>query len=212
MIKKEMYPKTVRMKIDGDFVQITEKLDGSNLVIFKKNDELYFGQRKNIFALSELENAKTICYKGLYQWIKDYGITLKDNLNEGSAIAGEWLGMSVTKYTIDVFDKRFYLFAKANVDDDFNLYNLIYDHDLFIYPFIDTTIPPFIGVVPIVANIKVLPNKIMLDKMYEKYIEHEQRDVEGFVINYNNNITKYVRRKGGKLVEYSDTAHKGDPE
>lgn len=209
MIKgNEIYPKTKRIKVDGDTIQLTEKLDGSNLVIFKKNDELYFAQRKTIFALSEIEEAKDICYKGLYQWVKDYGQELKDNLNEGSAICGEWLGMSATKYTIDVFDKRFYLFAKANVDDNFNLYNLIYNHDLFIYPFINQTIPPYIGMVPIVANIKVLPNKAMLDKIYQRYIDKEQRDVEGFVINYNNSICKYVRRKNGKLVEYSDTDHK----
>ena len=210
MIKKEMYPKTKRMKIDGDLVQITEKLDGSNLVIFKKNDELYFGQRKNIFSLAELEEVKTICYKGLYQWAKDYGNILKDKLNEGSAICCEWLGMGTLKYTIDEFDKRVYMFAKANIDDDFNLYNLIYDHDLFIYPFIDTIIPPFIGIVPVVANIKVLPNKKYLDSLYDKYREQVgNRNVEGFVMNYNNNICKYVRMKSGKLVEYSDKDRKG---
>ena len=210
MIKKEMYPKTKRMKIDGDLVQITEKLDGSNLVIFKKNDELYFGQRKNIFSLAELEEVKTICYKGLYQWAKDYGNILKDKLNEGSAICCEWLGMGTLKYTIDEFDKRAYMFAKANIDDDFNLYNLIYDHELFIYPFTDTIIPPFIGVVPVVANIKVLPNKKYLDSLYDKYREQVgNRNVEGFVMNYNNNICKYVRMKSGRLVEYSDKDHKG---
>lgn len=210
MIKKEMYPKTKRMKIDGDLVQITEKLDGSNLVIFKKNDELYFGQRKNIFSLAELEEVKTICYKGLYQWAKDYGNILKDKLNEGSAICCEWLGMGTLKYTIDEFDKRLYMFAKANIDNDFNLYNLIYDHDLFIYPFMDAIIPPFIGIVPVVANIKVLPNKKYLDSLYDKYREQVgNRNVEGFVMNYNNNICKYVRMKSGKLVEYSDKDHKG---
>ena len=35
-------------------------------------------------------------------------------------------------------------FAKANVDDDFNLYNLNYNHDDFIYPFESQEIPKFI--------------------------------------------------------------------
>lgn len=205
-----MYPKTVRMKVDGDTIQLTEKLDGSNLVIFKKNDELYFAQRKNIFSLAELEDAKTICYRGLYQWIKDYGQTLKDNMWEGSAVCGEWLGMGTLKYTVDEFDKRFYMFAKANVDDDFRLYNLIYDHSLFIYPFIDTIIPVFIGIVPVVTEMKVLPNKEHLDSIYDKYkTQVGGRNVEGFVINYHNMICKYVRMKSGKLVEYSDQDHKG---
>lgn len=46
MIKgKEIYPKTKRVSCIGDKVYITEKLDGSNLVFFKKNEELYIAQR-----------------------------------------------------------------------------------------------------------------------------------------------------------------------
>lgn len=36
MIKKEIYPKTKRVSNLGDKIFITEKLDGSNLVFFKK--------------------------------------------------------------------------------------------------------------------------------------------------------------------------------
>ena len=49
MIKKEIYPKTKRVSCKGNKVYITEKLDGSNLVFFKKNNELYIAQRKSIF-------------------------------------------------------------------------------------------------------------------------------------------------------------------
>lgn len=206
----EIYPKTKRMKVEGEKVQLTEKLDGSNLVIFKKNGELHFAQRKNIYALSELDDAKDLCYNGLYNWAKDWGKILEDNIHEGSAICGEWLGAGSIKYKIDDFDKRFYIFAKANINDDYSLSNLIYDHDLFIYPFIDEKIPPFIGIVPVVADINVLPNKKHLDSLYEKYKQSVGgRDVEGFVINYNNIICKYVRMKHGRLVEYSDNDHKG---
>lgn len=209
MIKKEIYPKTPRMKVDGEKVYLTEKLDGSNLVFLKKNDELYFCQRNNIIALRELDEAKDKVYKGLYQWLKDYGQILKDNIHEGSAICGEWLGMGTLKYTIDEFDKRWYMFAKANVDDDFNLYNMKYDHELFIYPFVGQTIPIFIGIVPEVAELTVLPNKKHLDSLYERYTAQVGRNVEGFVINYQNIICKYVRMKSGKIVEYSDMDHKG---
>lgn len=41
MIRKEIYPKTKRVSCVGDKVYITEKLDGSNLVFFKKNEELH---------------------------------------------------------------------------------------------------------------------------------------------------------------------------
>ena len=203
MIKKEIYPKTKRVSCVGDKLQITEKLDGSNLVFFKKNNEIYIAQRGNIFNINELEENKDKLYKGLYQWIMDNKYFLND-LHDGSAICGEWLGMGCLKYTIDEFDKRWYMFAKANIDEDFNLYNLIYDHKLFIYPFENQEIPKCIGIVPEVAEINVLPNKEYLDKIYNKYCQKVGRNVEGFVLNYKNIITKYVRMKNGKLQEHFD--------
>lgn len=204
----EIYPKTPRIPIGGDKIYLTEKLDGSNLVFFKKEGQLYIAQRKNIFTLSELEEVKDIVYKGLYQWLKDYGSILQENLHEGSAICGEWLGMGTLKYTVDEFDKRWYMFAKGNIGEDYKLTNMKYNHSLFVYPFIDQNIPAFIGIVPEVAELNVLPNKDYLDKIYDKYLDKVKRPVEGFVINYNDNISKYVRMKSGKLVDYSDNDHK----
>lgn len=203
MIKKEIYPKTKRLSCEGDKIYITEKLDGSNLCIFKKNNELYIAQRKNIFKISELEVVKDVLYKGLYQWLIDNASSFND-LNNNSVICGEWLGMGCLKYSVDEFDKRFYMFAKANVDDDFNLYNLIYNHELFIYPFQSQIIPKCIGIVPEVISLVNLPNKEQLDNIYQKYCDKKQRNVEGFVINYKDNITKYVRMKNGKLKEHFD--------
>ncbi len=204
MIKKEIYPKTKRVSCLGDKVYITEKLDGSNLVIFKKNDKLYFAQRKNIICIDELEESKDILYKGLYQWLNDNKEILENELHNDSAICGEWLGMGCLKYSVDEFDKRFYMFAKANIDEEYNLYNLNYEHDLFIYPFINQKIPSFIGMVPEVAELNVIPTKEHLDSIYEKYAANKNRNVEGFIVNYKNIITKYVRMKNGKLQEHFD--------
>lgn len=204
MIKKEIYPKTKRVSCMGDKVYITEKLDGSNMVIFKKNDLLYIAQRKNIICEDEFESAKDIMYKGLYEWLLENKDYLKEHLLNNACICGEWLGMGCLKYTIDEFDKRIYMFAKANIDDDYNLYNLIYDHELFIYPFDNQQIPNFIGVVPEVMALNVLPNKEHLDSIYETYCRKVSRNVEGFVVNYKNIITKYVRMKNGKLQEHFD--------
>ena len=203
MIKKEIYPKTKRVSCRGDKVYITEKLDGSNLVFFKKNEQIYVAQRSNIFKINELDENKDKLYKGLYQWLIDNKDFLND-LHEGSAICGEWLGMGCLKYSVDEFDKRWYMFAKANIDDDFNLYNLIYNHDLFIYPFQSQELPKCIGIVPEVAELNVLPTKEHLDSLYKKYCNKVNRNVEGFVVNYKNIITKYVRMKNGKLREHFD--------
>lgn len=209
MIKKEIYPKTPRVSIDGDSIEITEKLDGSNLVIFKLNDEIYFAQRNTILKYSELKENKQILYKGLLDWAYGHIQVLQEQLYEGSCLCGEWLGMGRLKYTIDEFDKRFYMFAKARIDENYNLNNLNYEHTQFIYPFNNKIIPEFIGIVPVVGSIPYLPDKKSLDGMYERYCKKVNRPVEGFVINFRNIITKYVRMKNGKIVEYSDTDHKG---
>ena len=205
MIKKEIYPKTQRVICEGAKIQITEKLDGSNLVIFKTEDEiLHIAQRNNIFDFNELKDNKDKLYKGLYQWLIDHKLELQQELYKGSALCGEWLGMGKLKYDVGEFDKRFYMFAKARITDEFDLTNIIYDHDLFIYPFNSQRIPSFIGVVPVVTEINNIPNKKQLDSLYEKYTEKVNRNVEGFVVNYDNRITKYVRMKNGKLQEHFD--------
>lgn len=210
MIKKEIYPKTQRVICEGAKIQITEKLDGSNLVIFKLNEIIYIAQRNNILSIDEIEENKGMLYKGLYQWLCDNRIALEEELHNNSAICGEWLGMGKLKYSIDEFDKRFYMFAKANIDEEFALSNLTYNHELFIYPFISQNIPNIIGIVPVVKEIQNIPNKKQLDKIYEQYCQKVNRSVEGFVVNYNNRITKYVRMKNGKIQEHFDRSKMSD--
>mgnify|MGYP006379618687 CR=1 FL=1 len=43
-----------------------------------------------------------------------------------------------------------------------------------------------------------------LDSIYQKYVNKVNRNVEGFVVNYQNIISKYVRMKSGKLREHFD--------
>lgn len=202
MIEKGIYPKTKRIECKGTKIQITEKLDGSNLVIFKLNSKLYIAQRNYIFSIDEVTKKNDKLYNGLYKWLMDNKDVLTNELNENSAICGEWLGMGQIKYSIGEFDKRFYMFAKANIYDDFELKNIIYNHELFIYPFISQTIPNFIGIVPVVVEISNIPNKEQLDKIYTSYIARVKRNVEGFIINNDNVISKYVRMKNGKLREH----------
>jgi len=203
MIKKSIYPKTIRLSCSGENVEITEKLDGSNMCIFKKDDMLYIALRKNILTFDELSENKDVLYKGLLGWAEENKRDLS-TIRNNSVICGEWIGMGKLKYPVDEINKKFYMYAKANIDDEFNLHNIYYNHDLFKYPFNDELIPSCIGIVPTVEISKTYPTKEYLDGLYERYTKEKGRNVEGFVINHNNNIRKYVRMKNGKLSEHFD--------
>ena len=140
-------------------------------------------------------------YKGLYAWLKENAENIK--LNNNSCIFGEWLGMGQIKYG-EIFNEKLLMFAKANVDDEFNVTNLMYDHALFKYSFINEERPNFIGVVPMVSILNKMPTKEELDKIYENYLNLVNRKVEGLIINFNNNILKYVRFKNGKEEEHHE--------
>jgi len=205
MIKKEMYPKTKRMPCIGSTIQLTEKLDGSNLAMYKHDGELFICQRTTVFSLSEIQDMGNSMYPGLKGFLDKYGIYLATNLHEGSVICGEWLGMGKLKYD---FENRYFMFAKARYNAELDKFeNFNYEHDDFKWVFDNHEtdgFPSFISMVPVVADISYLPNKIKLDELYKNYVESQGRDVEGFVINYHGHIEKYVRMKNGKLSEHFD--------
>lgn len=201
MIKKEIYPKTKRLGLDGN-VTVTEKIDGSNLCIFKKDGRLFIAQRSTIYEFGEIESG--LMYKGLYGWLSEHLEELKESLNETSVLCGEWVGMGKLKYN---FEQKFMMFAKANITEDFTLKNISYNHDYFIYPFTNKEIPSFIGVVPIVYQGNDMSHlfKYKLDEVYQEYTKLVERNVEGFVVEYGSGISKYVRMKNGKLSEHHAT-------
>ena len=57
---------------------------------------------------------------------------------------------------------------------------------------------------PVVKELQYVPTKEDLDYFYEVYCENVGRCVEGFVVNYKDMVTKYVRMKNGKLTEHFD--------
>lgn len=200
MINKQIYPKTKRIPLSNT-IYVTEKIDGSNLGLFNLNDKLYIAQRGLVFSIDEIEEVKSKMYKGLYAWLKENAENIK--LNNNSCIFGEWLGMGQIKYG-EIFNEKLLMFAKANVDDEFNVTNLNYDHSLFKYSFINEERPTFIGIVPMVSILNKMPTKEELDKIYENYLNLVNRKVEGLIINFNNNILKYVRFKNGKEEDHHE--------
>ena len=200
MINKQIYPKTKRIPLSNT-IHVTEKIDGSNLGLFNLNDKLYIAQRGLVFSIDEIEEIKDKMYRGLYAWLKENAENIK--LNNNSCIFGEWLGMGQIKYG-EIFNEKLLMFAKANVDDEFNVTNLKYDHNLFKYSFINEERPTFIGLGPMVSVLNKMPTKEELDKLYTDYSNLVNRKVEGLIINFNNNILKYVRFKNGKEQEHHE--------
>ena len=200
MIKKTLYPKTRRVKLKSKVV-ITEKLDGSNIGFFKVNGELLIAQRNNVFSMSELEDNIQMLYRGLKGWIDENGENLKNSLIEGSGFFGEWIGMGKIKYPD--LKKKVYMFAKANYQNG-EIKNLYYDHELFMYPFKNQGIPSYVGIVPIVEETEKYPDIETLDYNYDLYKVKTGRDVEGFILAQNNNVSKYVRMKNGKLQPHHE--------
>lgn len=196
MLKKTMYPKTSRIGNKMGDILITEKLDGSNLSIFKLNGELYIGQRNYIFRLDEIDEQKEMLYQGLHDWLKENGEFLEKELHEKAVIIGEWIGMGRIAYT---WENKFFMFAKANVNEDFTLHKINYIHEYFMYPFVNREIPSFISIVPLVKELNVYPTIAELDSLYEKYRTEENRDIEGFIVVESHGIKKYVRMKRGVL-------------
>ncbi len=206
-MKCKLYPKTKR--VGSQKAKVTEKLDGSNIGFFRLNDELIIAQRNNVFTMTEAINLskKDDLYKGMREFLFNKGVKLRDRLYEGSGFFAEWIGMGRLKYDLK---NRINIFAKANIKFTsdktlgltYEVHNIYYNPDLFVYPFLEQKIPDFISIVPIVKELDAVSVEI-LDELYDEYSKEVDRNVEGFIVIYNNeSIQKYVRMKSGTLEKH----------
>lgn len=211
IIEKSLYPKTSRI---ANLCEITEKIDGSNIQFFVINSELYMATREYVVSIKDNENMDWISkiiepsYTGVIEFILNHRYFLTRNIYEGSSIIGEWTRNE--RYSSLIPNSRFVMFAKGRVEKitsmqplkrevDFKLTNIVYNQELLKYVFAERCIPNFIELVPLVATSSEYLTIEKLDELYEEYCAKVGRKVEGFVINYNGSITKYVRLKGKKL-------------
>lgn len=203
MQKVSLYPKTPRLATTGATTIITEKLDGSNLCFGRVDGELFIAQRNTVYTLTELremdsKTRKNTAYAGLYGWLEEHGDDLLENLYPESFICGEWIGMGKIKYG-DRLDKRFYMFAKARIDKDkMELKQFVYKNDLAKFAFNNQTIPEYIGQVRVVLETKQVVTPELLNNLFDNEFT-EEAPIEGYVVNTNNIISKYVRLKNGVL-------------
>ena len=210
-MKKQLFGKTERLGSSTFEWLLTEKLDGSNLCFFKWDGSVYVALRKHIINLDDLADdpahfGADKLYKGLEEWIEEHYEDLDRQLLPGAAICGEWLGMGQIKYPEDVFTKQYYMFAKARVDaerfEDIELTRFNYDPESFHFVFRDDTLPEYIGIVPVLGRLNIVPQVRTLDNLYAMYKDSVDRPVEGIVVTQREVLDrrcKYVRMKAGKL-------------
>lgn len=195
-MKKTLYPKTWRIWNSWD-VLVTEKLDGSNLWIFMLWWELIVAQRNNVFKLSELN--KSNAYKGLIWRLEEN----KDSIDlcEWSWVFWEWIAMGKISYW-DTLWSKFHIFAKANINEDYEIKNLNYNRSYFIYPFESQKIPDCMSVVKVIKELDRV-NIDILNELYDEYCSNIETECEWFVVVYNDRyIEKYVRHKNWKKTDH----------
>lgn len=204
---RTLYPKTKRVTKNSAKTIVTEKLDGSNLGFAKVNGDLYVITRNNIYKASDRHDKeiKQRMYKGLWSFLEEFGDKLKEDLVDGALIFGEWIAMGRLKYP-ESYHLQFYMFAKANVDEDFeNVSNMLYDKKFFKYSFVKQFVPIYLDTVPIVHTFNHYPGIDELDELYGHYVSDMERNVEGFILNQNNQVLKYIRNKNGKIEDHVES-------
>lgn len=201
MIKLKLYGSTKR--VGTDTIQITEKLDGSNLGIFRIDDKLLIAQRNWVMVYPDDILNKQIMYKGLLDWLDKHGAVLRDSLINYNGVFGEWMGMGRLK---NDDARQFNIFSKGKLrlgdDNTYYVDNMRYDVDNLNYVFNDGIVPDIdsLTFVPVVTTFDTYPDIDTLDALYEDYINVVGRDVEGFIVTVNGgNPRKYVRNKSGSV-------------
>lgn len=221
MVTKEIYPKTPRLSSNPEY-QITEKIDGSNLcigkVILKGEPIIFVATRGIIYNGATEADCINKNYPKLRGWIKEHYDFFMQELHEGSVLFLEWTGQGGHNVKYDHHGAWYY--GKGRVKSiEINSLNDIsldpsystYSIPLLIYPFISQEIPDFLRI-PWFINTCTLPDKAYLDNLFNEVNDeiHALTKIEGFVVWDGHRISKYVRRKNGKLVEYSDLDRKGE--
>lgn len=203
-MKKTLYPKTKRIANTKVVINITEKLDGSNLGFFNHNGRLVIAQRNNVFYWDNVDRDKL--YKGLYAWLELHAEEILERLYMNSGVFGEWIGMGQIKYG-NVLGNRFHIFAKGRIEgetlEDAIVNKINYNHDNILWAFIERNIPDYMNLVKVVKEVETIPTVEELDELYDEYVNNVDRKVEGFVIGIDEyTIKKYVRFKNGKASKH----------
>lgn len=226
-VNHKLYPSTKRIQTPKLQIDITEKLDGSNLGIFKiSNDSLLVAQRNYCFVWSPsmeiTPEDRDFAYEGLFGWLELVGQKLIDTLRLYNGFFGEYMFNHINDSRfIDYNDRTdltlgLYIFAKASLQvlginstelSDVSVRGLTYKRDLVKYVFSNNEIPTdIVDLVPLVHTFGHVPSIPDLDNLYEEYCKRINHKPEGFIVLLENNqILKYVRFKGGEFGPHRES-------
>lgn len=115
--RPDNYSKYKEPFVQGEKIQIQEKLDGSNLAIMKDNDRL------RVFSRTREITGNYIDFKGLEEWLNIHEKAILDTLDNGNVIFGEWLGQAKIPYNKKAGKgeiERYYMFDMATSIENMN--------------------------------------------------------------------------------------------
>lgn len=184
---EEQYKYTVCKRDTKDIVIITEKLDGMNAGVIKKNGSLYPINRKgyDVRIMGEIHQELKILGDGWAQWVDDNYLLYDSILEENEHLAFENCMMIHTlKYKFK--SKPIFLLAKYTADNKKINYKSLTD----LSKANNIQQPPLL-------NMGIaIPPKLIIDQ-YPKGLSGVQGAIEGVVYNYERNgehesCAKYV--------------------
>lgn len=101
----------------GDYITITEKMDGAN-ASFRLDETNPLGV--SCYSRNQPLNSENTL-GGFYNWIIDNIVPIKDKLNPNYIYYGEWMNPHKVKYKEEVY-KNFYMFSIWDLSQEINQY------------------------------------------------------------------------------------------
>ena len=101
----------------GDYITITEKMDGAN-ASFRLDETNPLGV--SCYSRNQPLNSENTL-GGFYNWIIDNIVPIKDKLNPNYIYYGEWMNPHKVKYKEEIY-KEFYMFSIWDLSQEINQY------------------------------------------------------------------------------------------
>lgn len=192
--RPDNYSKYKEPFVQGEKIQIQEKLDGSNLAIMKDNDRL------RVFSRTREITGNYIDFKGLEEWLNIHEKAILDTLDNGNVIFGEWLGQAKIPYNKKAGKgeiERYYMFDMATSIENMNDEERIIRHYVPLIVAFDYASRMKIPFVPIV-NTELEFNTF--EELVPTYVENQRSMLDNDCIREGIVVKTIDGKKRVKIV------------